>query len=233
MSYDLTYNEIALLKEDITKFLEHLSCYSQQNNFQITQNDKDFFAFLSKRISFLKTINQIDKPSYSIKVLISDMYNLIITIISNQKRYIYLNERSIIENYMRLVLNKSLENDHITVNLFDEIKNTYPDVFSPNTFSLLKSEYCMSCSYVHGGRDLDGSLISYFKECIHDNESLTDRQKYYDRIKKIIQSYETVLLYTQGSLIDVAFHRRKSVLGYLLGGKYVELLFQLKQNNNF
>lgn len=148
---DMTYNEISLLKSDISSFIEYLSNYSHQENFSISQNDKDFFSFLCKRICFFKIINQMSQPIYSAKVLISDFYNLIITIIKNQKRYIYLNERSIIENYMRLILSTSLENDHITLNLFNKLQSNHTDIFTKDTFSLLKSEYRMSCSFVHGG----------------------------------------------------------------------------------
>lgn len=232
-NFDMTYTEILQLKEDFAKFIDYIQIYCQQKKFEVTQNDRDFFIFISKRIIFFKTINLTDTPLYTIKVLISDMYNLILTIINNEKRYIYLNERSIIENYTRLVLNSNLENDHITVNLFDKIKNNYSTIFTNDIFSLIKNEYRIACSYIHGGNSLESSLISYFNECIAANECLTERYKYYDRFKKIIQCYDKIFIYTHGFLIDVAFHRRKSVLGYLLGSKYVDLLFQLKSEKGF
>ncbi len=225
---DMTYNEISLLKSDISSFIEYLSNYSHQENFSISQNDKDFFSFLCKRICFFKIINQMSQPIYSAKVLISDFYNLIITIIKNQKRYIYLNERSIIENYMRLILSTSLENDHITLNLFNKLQSNHTDIFTKDTFSLLKSEYRMSCSFVHGGAELEETLIAYFNKYVEDNSSLAERQKYYDRLKKVVQNYDLAFLHEHTSLIDSAFHRKKTVLEYLLGKKYVETLFKIK-----
>lgn len=227
MNSDMTYSEVTLLKKDFSEFIRFLESFSLENDFLITQNDKDFFVFIAKRITFFKILNMTHTSYYSIRVLISDMYNLILTIITNQKRYIFLNERSIIENYMRLVLHSSLENDHITDRLFDKLKENYSEIFSHDNFSLLKSEYCTACNYIHGGKDLDSSLISYFSECIESNNILENRHKYYERLKKILQCFEQSLLYTHLSLIDTAFHRKKSLLGFLFGPKYVDQLFNL------
>lgn len=81
--------------------------------------------------------------------MISDYFNLIISIIEGKSRYIYVNERSIIENYMRLILQKSIESDHITRNCFQELQeNRYGFTISNKDFSLIKSEYVTCCSYI-------------------------------------------------------------------------------------
>ena len=51
----------------------------------------------------------------------------------------YLNERSIIENYVRLIVNKNVESDHVTENVFNELKNqTYKYNFTDEEYSLIK-----------------------------------------------------------------------------------------------
>lgn len=61
------------------------------------------------------------------------------TILTEQIRYMYLNERSIIENYVRLIVNKNVESDHVTENVFNELKNqTYKYNFTDEEYSLIK-----------------------------------------------------------------------------------------------
>lgn len=88
---------------------------------------------------------------YLCKILISDFFNLIINILENKKRYIYLNERSIIENYIRLILDYDSNKSNRELNLFDTLKKSYSPIFDNNIYSLLRSEYSIASEFIHGG----------------------------------------------------------------------------------
>ena len=62
----------------------------------------------------------------------------------------YVNERSIIENYMRAIMEISLENNHITESVFQEMRNKkFIYNFTDIEYSLIKNEYVIALSLIH------------------------------------------------------------------------------------
>lgn len=222
---DITLGEIKHTKKDIRSFADALKEISDKNAYEFSQSEEDFFAFISKQIIFMKNLYLFGTKKYFFQVLISDFYNYIISILQNNHRYIYLNERSIIENYMRCILNESVENNHITTNLFDLLKEKYVSCLSETEYSLLKSEYRTACGYVHGGKNLKDTLVFDFEECMGEKKSLKSKKKYYERIIVLIKVYNRILVKAYPEFISEVFHRRKTLLGYLLGNELLEYLF--------
>lgn len=226
MNSELSIIEIQMYKTDLNKFIERLNLFSEENNFNIQENDKSLFIFISKRIYFFKILNN-DMNNHHIEVLISDYLHFIISIIRQENRYLYLNERSIIENHMRFIFNDTVENNHITNDLFGKLKIKYGNYFNENKYSLLKSEYAEACNYIHGGKILKESLCLFFNDYISVKNSI-NRNNHYERLIKIIKCFDMCVLSTNVELIDVSFHRRKSLLKYLMGDNYHKQLFKLK-----
>lgn len=226
MKNDMTYNELTYIKSDINSFIIKLEEYSKKHNIQLDQADKSFFSIISKHIIFWKCMNRNNRIGRFYKVLISDGYTYIISIIKREIRYVYVNERSIIENYIRLLINKTLEEDHVTNKIFQEIRNkTYKFAFSNDDYSLIKSEYGISCSYIHGGKELDESLVYVFEEYIKTEKYFKDKNKYYARIQRVLRLFDQMLVSLYTEEIDGAFLRRKTILEYLIGKECVEILF--------
>lgn len=164
-----------------------------------------------------------DKENYYLKTIISDLYFYILAIITNEARYTYLNQRSIIENYMRLILLISVKENHVTYELFKELKVKYS--LSNDDYSLLRSEYCTACEYVHGGEVLDGNLIRIFNEYTKKRREIKDISRYFTRICKVIKIFDLILIKKDAKNISGVFYKRKYVLEYLLGKNYVDELF--------
>jgi len=225
MMDDMTYGEIRRVKRDIASFGDELERISTVGEYDFCQGDQNFFAFIAKQIIFLKNLYLFGEKKYAFQVLISDFYSYILSILKNEHRYIYLNERSIIENYMRLILNESVENSHITSDMFDLLKKTYPTCLLGKEYSLMKSEYRTACGYVHGGKNLENTLVFDFQECIGEKKILQNKKKYYDRIIFLIKTYNKILIKKYHDFISDVFHRRKTLLGYLLGNNLLEYLF--------
>lgn len=227
MKEDMTYNEICQIKYYINQFNETLTKFAEQNELIIQQSSFDFFAFISKHILFYKYMYQNNSIGRYYKVLISDCYYYIITIIKDEVRYMYVNERSIIENYLRLIVNKSVDESHITDKIFHEIKEQQHFFrITDDEYSLLKSEYSESCGYIHGGNVLDNNLSVVFNECILNDKKVSEKNKYYQRIKKMIKTLDHMLVLQYKEDVSGAFHRRKSLLSYLIGEECVDLLFE-------
>lgn len=226
MKDEIIIYQINEIKNKIKDFIIELDKFSMCScNSSLSQKEKDFFAFLSKQIIFLKNIYEFENK-YSIKVLISDYYNYIISIVKGEHRYMYVNERSIIENYTRLVTSISVDVNYITSDVFDKLRK-HPDI-SSKEYSLIKSEYCNSCGYIHGSKLLNNDLAYVFKECIIGYGKVRNINNYFDNIIKIIKTYNRILILSYSELIDNCFFRKKSVLKYLIGNNNVEILFRKK-----
>ena len=221
---ELIISQINDIKKAISDFSSELVAYSEEiGNHKLSQNEISFFSFISKQIVFLKNIYTCNY-NYLIKVLISDYYNYIVSIIKNEHRYMYVNERSIIENYTRWIVSTEVEINHITTQVFDDFK-TQTSICEKD-YALIKSAYTNSCGYIHGSKLLNDNLAYVFKECITNDLEIRNINSYFANIIKIIKIYNRLIILTYPSLIDECFFRRKRVLKYLLGEVLLELLFQ-------
>lgn len=226
MSNDITYSELIQIKTNIKEFNDKLESISISLNHKLTQEDRDFYSFISKHILLFKYLYNGMKEQYFFKVIISDLYYFILSIIKGETRYIYVNERSIIENYTRAIIRKTVEEDHVTEKLFVTMKNIdFLFEFTDDDYALIKDEYKTSCSYIHGGDILNDSLVSVLDECLKSNILIKDISKYYNRIKKVFKLYDKMLISEYGEYISGCFHRKKTIFKYLLGNECLELLF--------
>ena len=225
MKEDMTYNEIDMVKANINLFVKTLLNFAERQNVSLSQSDINFFVVISKHIIFYKYMYQNNEIGRFYKVLVSDCYYLIISVIRKEHRYMYVNERSIIENYLRLIINKTVEEDHITEKIFKEVKKQYSTILPDSEFSLLRTEYLTACGYIHGGNVIDGDLSWTFNECIQSDGTFKDINKYYIRVQRILKILDRMIMYIYKNEVSGAFHRRKSLLEYLIGKDCVNILF--------
>ena len=122
MNDDMTYQETARIKSNIQSFVEKIKELSQEFDFDFQQLDGNFFSFIAKHIVFFKYLSEGDSSNFSYKVLISDFYYIILAIVKGEVRYMYVNERSIIENYLRSIMDISVQDNHVTDNVFQELR---------------------------------------------------------------------------------------------------------------
>ncbi|CAN2325351.1 Apea-like HEPN domain-containing protein [Fusobacterium sp. oral taxon C10] len=201
--------DLEIIKEDINKFIEELEKNSK-DKIPLTDNEKNFFKFLAKHILFFKELYRFDKSKYFLEVLISDIFSYIVSIINGEKRYIFLNERSIIENYIRYLMKE----DYIKENTFDRLKEKFN--LQNDIFSLIKEEYSTSCKYIHGTEILKSELLFYFLEYIKREKEIFRDFKYYKRISKMLNIYDNLILKEDEDFINGVFHRRKTLLKFLI-----------------
>jgi hypothetical protein len=118
---DMTYNEIETCKKEIKKFITDIHNIKGYN-LNIKTYDEEFFVIVSKHIIFFKYLLMGNTAVFYFKSIISDLYYYIDSILKLEVRYMYLNERSIIENYTRLITNISIIGAHVTENSFHILK---------------------------------------------------------------------------------------------------------------
>ncbi len=228
MSDDMTYQEIARIKSNIQSFVEKIDELSQEFDFDFQESDRSFFAFIAKHIVFFKYLSEGDSSNFSYKVLISDFYYMILAIVKGEVRYMYVNERSIIENYLRSIMDISVQDNHVTDKVFQELRQKqFHCNFDDTQYSLIRSEYRTSCGYIHGSNILNDNLALVLDECINKRFTIAERKKYYIRIQSVLKSFNLLLISENALFVSGCFHRKKSVLSYLIGKEPLDLLFQI------
>lgn len=229
MGNDLTYEEINRVKRDIKVFRDYLKQSVEDREKKIHENDLSFFSFIAKRIIFFKYFTSgfsTPETQHFCKVLISDLYNLILSLLDEEYRYAYLNERSIIENYCRLILQRTMEESHITSLLIESLKQEeFKFYFNQDDYSLLKNEYKKACEFIHGGESLSSSLKFVMEEYAVYTWSQKEKNEYYERLKKLLKFLEKMLISKYTDYVDVCFFRRKSLLAYLLNDEVLDIIF--------
>lgn len=228
MIIDMTYLEIKEIKSNIERFLDKIQKIAQIQQFEYARKDNDFFSFIAKHIIFFKYLYRGSQDTYFYKVLISDLYYLILSVIKSEMRYMYVNERSIIENYMRAIMGVSVENGHITETIFREMHTkSFQCSFTEAEYSLIKSEYVTSCGYIHGGNILNDNLAYVFDECTNTNFAIKERNKYYIRLQNVLKIFDKLIIAEKTLYVNGCYHRKKSIMEYLIGKDQVELLFKI------
>lgn len=225
MKSDMTYNLIDCEKLNLSNFVNKLNELSQRENIEFEESDKSFFSMIAKQIIFLKyfvlSLEKGVEIKY-IKTIISDLYFLVMSIIKREQRYIYVNLRSIIENSIRMFTDISVEENYLTQDIFDKIKSE----LSRDEYSLLRSEYRVACNYIHGGSLLEENLAFVLEECLKKTEmSSKEKNAFYGRICRLIKIFDKEIILHYTEYINGCFHRRKSLMEYLIGKGNVDLLF--------
>lgn len=234
MKTDMTYIEVDIVKENIKDFVKKLRDVSEIEGFKITQADEGFFAGIAKYIVFCKFLEQssfLGEMTQFIDNIISDAYYLILSLLKTEKRYMYVNERSIIENNVRMITYTTLSDTHITSEAFEKLKNvTYS--LSNDEYALIKNEYRVACDFVHGGKLQHENLSFVLEECLRKDEiSERERNALYGRILKILKIFNCMLIAEYTEQISGCFHRRKSLMSYLIGSDVVDYLFDSLAKN--
>lgn len=83
--------------------------------------------------------------------------------------------------------------------------------------SLIKSEYNVSCNYVHGGKKLEHSLISVLDEYINNKLELKNSMALYNNMSRIITTFIRIIISNNTDTVNACFHRKKTILRYLIG----------------
>ncbi|MGG4501290.1 hypothetical protein [Paenibacillus polymyxa] len=227
----MKYVGVEICKEEINGLIHYLEDYSiGHNNVTFDQKTKEFYRFISKQIIFFKFILKAYPKTYSIKVIISDFLSLILNDLKSETRYYYLNQRSVIENYMRMILKDEINNTHITKQSFLNLKRQNETELSQKEYNKIINEYKIACSFIHGGDFLKVHLVSNFEECLESKTKLSERQRknQISQFMEMVNILNKLFLIHNTEEVDSSFHRNKVTLEYLMGKRYIEKFFRIK-----
>ncbi|HFI0633821.1 TPA: hypothetical protein ACGO2G_000279 [Streptococcus suis] len=194
-------------------------------------------VYLLKQIIFFKMLSlasQDDITKGFYLKIVSDLYYIIDCLQKKQVRYFYFNVRSLLENYLRLLMKTTTENNHITNEVFRKFKEKFSTITNQQfilheeEFSLIKSEYSTACEFVHGGEVIKDSLVFVSDDFIIPDDF--SRKNKCEKIRTILKIFNRLLLHEAYEDIDSTFHRKKTILEYLNRKSFRDALELLKSN---
>lgn len=229
MKTDMTLIEIDMVKKNIQEFINRLCTLAEKESGKLTESDISFFVRIAKYIVFCKFLQKslhFGNMTQFLDNIISDSYYLIISFIKKEKRYVFVNERSIIEHNIRMITFTTFGETYVTDSVFKKLY-TGKYTLQEKEYALLRNEYKISCDFVHGGKLLHESLSFVLEECLRE-DALSQKEKnaMYKRIMDILKLFNNMMIAQYPEEINGCFHRRKSLLGYLIGEEAVDFLFQ-------
>lgn len=224
-----SFAELEFVKDDISHFVNVLKSLSAEFNFDCEQRDLTFFLFIGKHIIFYKHLITQKKNPFLFSI-VSDLLYMIYSFLKKEVRYIYLHERSIIESFVRFITSINQQDNHVTSSVLIQFKALTQ--LSDSDYSLITSEYKTACKYIHGGMFDEYTLASALTDCFNDNDyPRKTRYAHYVRIQKLLQIFDTILITIAPEFVSCSFHRKKSIMEYLIGKKYKDLLFRCLHEN--
>ncbi|MCG0908242.1 hypothetical protein [Lactiplantibacillus plantarum] len=210
-------------KNDLSKSNDLITAYAKIHGFEITQADESFFRFVLKKALFLKTICLSGNQNEIRSQMVSDLIEMIKYTILTDKRPYYLSLRSFTENYVRLLENTPLSNDHITLNVIESFFTHNDSVINQTAYSFFKSEYRVASTIIHY-HDTTDDLKQFVSALLEPSLKDTGTYERFTRLYKILES---AFINQMSEDIFFSFTRRLVVLKYLISEKS----FQNIKNN--
>ncbi|WP_128894089.1 hypothetical protein [Longirhabdus pacifica] len=219
---ELTFKELADVKLEINTFID-----LEFDN--IGELDKNNLKFILKKVVFLKYLIRQDAQFFLFQALSSDIIYLISSIKKGEVRYYYFNIRSIIEHSLRIINNIDSTDTITNANLIKKTQKLLDDSKAKINLDVVKNEYNTSCLYIHGNKSADLQLVKFYQNCVEQKGPIKDLTKKLNVLIKLFKELFELLIITQCSIVDAAYHRRKSILKFLIGNESYSIFEQFKK----
>ncbi|MDR6720879.1 hypothetical protein [Paenibacillus sp. 2003] len=209
--YDPTFEELRIVKGEIQSFVN--------DNFNpSSEHLKNYFINICKKIVLVKYLIRQLPTDYRYRALLSDLYYLLNSIELGELRYYYLNIRSIIEQSMRIVVDIADTTTITYVELMESVsgfRNTINHIREVN-IGIIQDEYSKACLYVHGNSNAQMGLAEYYNTSFRTTKSIEGLETKLNQLVGLLKSVFSLIILSQAGVTDAAFHRRKSILRYLI-----------------
>lgn len=208
------YGEIAVYKEDIDFFIK------------LVQNDIGSVSeiqlrSIAKAIIFFKRLflEEDSQNHHYAECFISDLLNLLHSLCGESQRLYYTTYRSLIENFVRVLLKYDNSNDTGVRNMINELRDKYKDkgkIF----IDYLEGEYGKCCDVIHSNLKANFCLYSYYEDLLKTDEMQdTMISKYISIFDTFCRKSKEFVVIHESPLVNECFYNHKELLSFLIGDK--------------
>lgn len=188
-------------------------------------NEQDLRGIV-KRIIFFKTLCNNGGEHYK-RFMIYDLLSLVHALTLDSKRNFYNIYRSLIENFIRFMLELSDQDETGVRNLFGEFKNKFSNENTKDIIYYIEGEYGKCCDYVHSNIRADLVIAQYYEDILKSEEmSKTKICSLLRQLMTFMQQITALIIYISPESIDSAFYRKKQELKFLIGDINYELFLK-------
>ena len=202
------YRDIELCKSDIKQFVELVIK-------DIGEVSVDDLNSIAKNMILIKKVYFENKHYYN--CLISDMFLLLHTLGKDSIRSYFTTRRSLIENFVRVILKYQDNNSTGILNMFKEFRNNFESqdkIF----IDYLEGEYGKCCDVVHSNKKANLTMYAYYEELIKKDEiTLNNKPKMLKEISEFYLKCKKFIIKCDTQSVSNAFYNHKELLYYLIG----------------
>ncbi|EOS34109.1 hypothetical protein C808_05329 [Lachnospiraceae bacterium M18-1] len=208
------YYEVKACKTDIYYFVELIKR-------ELPDVSEEDLICIGKGMSFIRKVYAYpdkDKAHYY-NCLVTDMLSLMHSFSKFSVRIYYTEFRSVIENFVRVILKFENNNAMGVRNMFSKLKKEY-NLSSKQFIDYLEGEYGKCCEIIHSNCNADLPIYQYYEEIMRSDE--LDLKRISSIIRQLANFYNSCkkfIVFNDYEQMDKAFYNQKEVLKYLLGEK--------------
>lgn len=216
------YVEINDIKNDIQHYINMINSKKKLPQ----END---LKYISKLILFLK-IYYDNNNGYYKKIMIYDLLLTMHSLTIDSEIVFFMLYRAFIENFLRVTLNLS-DNDETGVNaLFKKFDEHHPNEGIFTTY--IKGEYSEACNYVHSNKSAKISICEVYEDFLSLDE-INDK-----KAKQLILKLETLLTKIVDFIICnnceeviIAYYRKNHILKFLINSNLYQKFKDIKKES--
>lgn len=204
------YDKCDQLKDEISKFTEIIN---KEDIFKEVSILKSFIKYML----FFKRIQLLIEDRHYARCMIYDLLLSVYSLTQSSSKTFYYVYRSLIENYVRVLLDKS-DNDATGVrNLFNELELQCTTFDSMQVKNYLEGEYGKCCNYVHSNINSNGNIYEYYQDIL-EKDVLTETviKSNLRMLLTFMKQATSLIIELKPNLIDMAFYRKRQELKFLL-----------------
>ncbi len=208
---DPTFEELRRVKEEIQSFVAEVFNPA-------SEHVKNYFINICKKVVLLKYLVRQHPSDYRYRAMLSDLCYLLNSIERGELRYYYLNVRSIIEQSMRIVADVEDTSTITNIELMEKVKVVKENVSHVRVVNtdIIHDEYSKACLYVHGNSNANMELAEYYINTFREPKNIEGLETKLNQLVLLLKSILSLMIISNSELVDAAFHRRKSILRYLI-----------------
>lgn len=194
------------------------------NNFLrfVGKNNSVYFDIAKTILFFKKIFSDLDQNHYA-KSLVHDFLCTVYALENASEREFFNNYRSILENFIRVILMLDDTDSTGVFRLFKAFEKKCHAKDMTSEFAFIKYEYDIACNYVHSNKNANMNICEYYTEIPNDKISEEDREMLAKRFSELCYIFKKQCIAFYPSKVGQSFYRRNFDLKYLIGEDLFEV----------